>query len=353
MVIFYGNGAVAMEKIDFVLPWVDGQDPQWLAEKKRYVAAEADDENRDAYDDCRFRDFGLLRYWFRAVERFAPWVNRIFFVTCGQKPEWLDGSHPKLRLVDHRDYIPEEYLPTFNSNTIEWNLHRIADLSEHFVLFNDDLFLLRPVSPDFFFHNGLPVISCDLGIPTWLGWSNSSRVVINNVGALKRSMDINRLVWKNMGKFTDIRSLGFARAVKNIASFAVNRTVIPGTFGHLTHSHLKSTFEKIWRAQPHIMDMTSRSRFRSDYGVNHWLACSWNMMEGRFQPANEQRRGISVMLDEAELDGVCKAITGQSYPEICINDAGGREDMFRLFGEVAEAFEMLLGEKSSFEKTSA
>ncbi len=351
-VLFRINEEFAVEKIDFVLPWVDGGDPRWQEERKRWSSAEITEANRDADNDCRFRDFGLLRYWFRAVERFAPWVNRIYFVTCGQKPEWLDGTHPKLRLVDHRDYIPAEYLPTFNSNTIELNLHRLADLSEHFVLFNDDMFLLRPVAPDLFFRKGLPLIPCDLGIPRWLGWSTASRVVINNIGILKRSMDVERQVWKNMGKFTDVRALGVSRAVKNFTAFAVNRTVIPGTFGHLPLAHLKSTFEKIWSVQPRVMDMTSRSRFRSEYGVNHWMACGWNMFNGQSYPINERKLGISVVLNGAELDKVCKTIVGQKCSEICINDANSDEDIFQLFSEVKKAFGTLLPEKSSFEKNS-
>jgi hypothetical protein len=341
-----------MEKIDFVLPWVDGLDPKWQAEKKRYAPSDIADPGSDADDDCRFRDFGLLRYWFRAVERFAPWANKIFFVTCGQKPEWLDESHPKLRLVDHREYIPEEYLPTFNSNTIELNLHRLTDLSEQFVLFNDDMYLLRPMRPEDFFKKGLPVIPCDLAIPRWIGWGTPSRVILNNAGVLKRSMDVEHLVWKNMGKFTSVRHLGLLRALKNVISFAVNRMFIPGTFGHLPLPHLKSTFEEIWRVQPRIMDMTSRSKFRSDYGVNHWMACAWNMLKGRFHPVNEKRRGIAVTLTGPEVDRVCRAIVRQSCPEICINDAKTKEDIFGMFAETAKAFGTLLPERSSFEKNS-
>ena len=342
-----------MDKIDFVLLWVDDGDPQWQAEKRRYADSEiASAATGDANGDCRYRDYGLLKSWFRAVEKFAPWVNKIFFVTCGQKPEWLDESHPKLRLVDHRDYIPAEYLPTFHSNTIELNLHRIADLSEHFVLFNDDLFLLRPVRPDFFFRKGLPVIPCDLGIPRWLGCSNISRIAVNNSGVLKRNIDVERSVWKNIWKFADVHALGFARVCKNVMSFAVNRSVITGTFGHLTHSHLKSTFEEIWNSSPQIMDATSRSRFRGDNCVNHWLACSWNMISGNFYPANEKRRGLFVTVDAAHLDKICDTIRTQSLPEICLNDKGSIEEMERCFAKVSQAFDRLLPEKSSFEKNS-
>lgn len=340
------------EKIDFVLTWVDGSDPAWLAEKRRFDGGGADGPcaGGEANAECRYRDSGLLRYWFRAVEKFAPWVNRVFFVTCGQKPDWLDETNPKLRLVNHSEYIPADHLPTFHSDTIELNLHRLTDLSERFVLFNDDTFLLQPVTPDFFFRKGLPVIPCDLGIPRWIGCSNISRVVVNNAGVLKRGLDVERLVWKNILKFVDVRALGFGRAAKNAASFAVNRMWIPGTFGHLPMAHLKSTFEEIWRAQPTVMERTSRSRFRVDDGVNHWLAGAWNVVSGRFYPANEKRRGEFVTFDEKTLALVCGIVCRQSSPQLCLNDRGDDVTPGRCFEEIAKAFEGILPVRSSFEK---
>ena len=341
-----------MDKIDFVLPWVDGSDRAWLDLKRKYQASEAGVlcKDAEANSDIRYQDRGLLKYWFRAVERFAPWVNCVFFVTCGQKPDWLNEQNPKLRLVDHKEYIPSDYLPTFQSNTIELNLHRIPDLSEHFVLFNDDMVLLRPVSPDFFFRKGLPVLPCDLGIPRWLSCSNIGRIIINNCGILKQNMDVERMVWKHIGKYIDVRALGFARAAKNIASIAVNRTVIPGTFGHLPQAHLKSTFAGIWRTNPRIMETTSRNRFRSDDCVNHWLACAWNMISGKFYPANEKRRGLFVSISPKDIAQLCESISQQSFPLICWNDKEGTSELEQCFVDVSRAFDKLLPEKSSFEK---
>lgn len=341
-----------MEKIDFVLPWVDGGDIVWLEQKRKYETSDVNMArgDMDANADCRYRDYGLLKYWFRAVEQFAPWVNRIFFVTCGQKPNWLNDSNPKLRLVKHTDYIPAAYLPTFNSNTIELNLHRIPDLAEQFVLFNDDVFILRSITPEFFFRNGQPVIPCDLGIPKWLGCSNISRVALNNSGILKLNLDVERLVWKNIWKFIDVRKLGFARALKNLLSFSVNRQVIQGTFGHLAHAHLKSTFEEIWEKQPNVMERTSKYRFRTDDGVNHWLASGWNMISGKFYPANEKRRGEFLTLNEESATYVCNAIKQQSYPLLCLNDKGNTANLDKCFNEVARALGDVLPNKSSFEK---
>ena len=95
-----------------------------------------------------------MRYWFRGIEKFMPFVNKIFFVTWGHIPEWLNTDNEKLVIVNHRDYIPEKYLPTYNSNVIEMNFHRIKDLSECFVNFNDDMFITDYVTEDYFFKKG-------------------------------------------------------------------------------------------------------------------------------------------------------------------------------------------------------
>lgn len=339
------------EGIDFVLPWVDGGDPEWLARKREAEAREGTASDADANGECRFRDHGLLRYWFRAVERCAPWVRKVFFATCGQKPEWLDEGHPKLRLLDHREYIPAEWLPTFHSNAIELNLHRVPDLSERFVLFNDDVFLLRPREPRDFFRGGLPVVPCDLGVPRWLGSNNIGRVAVNNGGILKYSLDVDRLVWKHMGKFADPRALGAVRAAKNFAAFAVNRVYIPGCFGHLAQPHLKSTLEAVWKAQPKVLERTSRHRFRADDCVNHWLLSAWDMVTGRFHPANEKRLGEHLTLDERNTAEACGAIRRRKWPEVCLNDKGLRgEGGDRCYEALEAAFRDVFPEKSAFEK---
>ena len=347
-----GTKDTAMDKIDFVQTWVDGGDVAWRKSRGDYEA-QATDMSRtdaDANAESRYRDNGLLKYWFRAVEKFTPWVNRIFLVTCGQKPGWLNEECPRLCFVEHRDYIPAEWLPTFHSNTIELNLHRLAGLSERFVLFNDDIFPVRPLPPEFFFRGGLPVVSCDLGIPSWLGNSNISRIAINNCGVLKHNFDVEGCVWRNWRKFFDVAALGPVRAAKNFASIAVNRTMIQGCFGHIALPHLKSTIEEIWRVRPDVMERTSRHRFRADDCVNHWLAAAWNLAAGRFYPGNERRMGAHLALSAENLGNVTAAIRGQAYPQICLSDKYAEADMETCFRAVGEAFEELLPEKSAFEK---
>ena len=138
---------------DIVVLWVDGNDPLWLAEKKKYSPVAVDDSNAD----YRFRDNGLLKYWFRSIEQNLPWVRKIHFVTWGHLPAFLNVNNPKISIVRHRDYMPPEALPTFNACSIEVNLHRIEGLSDRFVFFNDDMYVLRPMNEaKFFSQTGLP-----------------------------------------------------------------------------------------------------------------------------------------------------------------------------------------------------
>src|SRR5699024_8846127 len=147
------RGTKMSEKIDFVLTWVDGNDPDWQKVKNQYTVKDLGD-NRD----IRFRDWDNLQFWFRGVENFTPWVNKVHFVTWGHIPKWLNINHPKLNIVYHHDYIPEKYLPTFSSHVIELNLHRIKGLSDRFVYFNDDTFITKTMKESDFFISGLP---CD------------------------------------------------------------------------------------------------------------------------------------------------------------------------------------------------
>lgn len=139
--------------IDVVYTWVDGTDPAWLRRKREAMETDAGTRmTEDAASDLRFVGHDELRHSLRSLEQYAPWVRQVYLVTDSQRPSWLREDHPRLTVVDHTDIAPEgTRLPTFNSQAIEANLHRIEGLSEHFLYLNDDVFLSSPVSPDLFF----------------------------------------------------------------------------------------------------------------------------------------------------------------------------------------------------------
>lgn len=136
--------------IDAVYLWVDGDDPAW--QQRKAAALGAGRVEPDAATDARFRDGGELRYALRSLAQYAPWLRRVFLVTDGQVPSWLDVDAPGLTLVDHRDIFGGDgALPTFNSHAIGARLHHIDGLAEHYLYLNDDVFFGRDVTPNLFF----------------------------------------------------------------------------------------------------------------------------------------------------------------------------------------------------------
>ena len=143
--------------IDAVYTWVDGADPRWIASKRQLEARLAGREfHPEANHEARFESKDELKFSLRSLEYFAPWFNKIYIVTAGQVPTWLNLGHPKIVIVDHEDiYDDPEHLPTFNSNSIISRLHHIPGLNEHFIYLNDDVMFGKPVRPqDFFLPNG-------------------------------------------------------------------------------------------------------------------------------------------------------------------------------------------------------
>lgn len=341
-----------METIDFVLTWVDGDDPVWLTEKNKYLGLTDDAaSSNDANSDCRYRaDHELLRFWFRSVEQFAPWVRKIHFITCGQKPKWLNESHPKLNLVNHKDFIPERFLPTFNSNTIELNLHRLQGLSEHFVLFNDDMYLLKDVQPFYFFKDGKPVLMTDLRYPRYVGYNNWSRFLFNDYCILNKSFDMRKSIWDNRRKWFNFGELGFKRARQNFLCYIANKTLPVGIYGHLALPHYKSTIQRLWDKYPMEMDGTCASRFRSNEQVNQYLLCAWNQAEGNFHPVLGSKLGKLMEICPENIVWIRNTIVNQSYSQVCLNDSPINQDPVYCSNVIKEAFQRIVPVKSSFEK---
>lgn len=143
--------------IDVVFSWVNGADEIWLNNYNYYAPLFKDKVALYAMDNARFEDHNELYYSVNAVLKFMPWVRKIFIITDHQTPAWLNETYQeKIQIVDHSEFIEQQYLPTFNSHVIEACLHRIPNLSEHFIYFNDDFFVAKPLKKIHFFQpNGL------------------------------------------------------------------------------------------------------------------------------------------------------------------------------------------------------
>ena len=144
-------------KIDLVYLWVDGDDPNWLERRSKYIE-QTDQTDKQSFCRGRLVENEELRYSLRSVDRFAPWINHIFIVTDRQVPKWLDKKNTKITIIDHLDILHKENLPVYNSNTIERAIHLIDGLSEHYIYANDDMMFGRELSPQYFFTSkGKPI----------------------------------------------------------------------------------------------------------------------------------------------------------------------------------------------------
>lgn len=329
------------DKIDFVILWVDGADPQWLEEKNKFSEKKAD--ITDSIN--RYRDMGTLKYWFRAVEKYTPWVNKIHFVTWGHIPQWLNTANPKLNIVKHEDFIPKEYLPTFNSNTIELNLFRIKELEEKFVLFNDDVFITNYLSPEFFFKNGLP---CDFWKENIFKTDDNffDHIVLNNLFVINKNFDKKKFIKNN---FSKVFNLKYGK--RNIRYLMLSHWKYFGGFDipHTTNAFLKNTFDEVWNKEYEILNRTSKSKFRSVFDVNQWMIHWWQMLKGNFTVKSNNKVGVYFDLkdDNTELFHCLKSNNSNI---VCINDSNLSLNFENASKELIKIFDEKFPEKSSFEK---
>ncbi|MCQ5202630.1 Stealth CR1 domain-containing protein [Mordavella massiliensis] len=333
------------QKIDFVLLWVDGNDPDWREEKNKYSVKKTSDNGSN-----RYREWDNLRYWFRGVEKFAPWVNKIHFVTCGHLPKWLNRTHPKLNIVAHKDYINEKYLPTFNSRAIEVNLQRIEGLSEKFVYFNDDTFVIRDIKPTDFFKNGVPRAACGFELLNIKYDKVFYDGMVNNLRIINRNFDAKEFIKHNFFKIFNLRY--DIKHIKSLLLLPWSLGFIPGFINpHLPNAYLKSVFEEVWEREPEILEVTSGHKFRDSADVNQYIFQYWQFMTGKFFPINSKRQGQFYYLGK-EFAQCCKAIQKQKYKIICINDdlQNLTEKEFLYYQQgINGSFEKILYEKSRFE----
>lgn len=331
------------EEIDFVVTWVDGSDPAWRAQKAQYDGSGNIDDREE-----RYRDWGLFRYWFRGVERFAPWVRKVHLVTWGHLPEWLDTKNPKLHIVRHEEYIPGEFLPTFNCNVLEIYLHKIPELSERFVYFNDDTHLVRPVEPAYFFRDGKP---CDMLAfqPVVANPKNPvmSYLYLNNSLVLCKYFNKKKNVKSQPGMYF---KLGYPPLyfLYNLLELAF--PLYTGFYTvHGPSPFCKATFEELWEKEEKLLTEMSANRFRSDRDVTQYLFREWQKLSGNFTPCNLQKSFRYYEISDRNED-FAKVLSGKKTKVVCINDghiSGGRE---RIGAQLADAFERILPGRCSFEK---
>lgn len=291
--------------MDAIITYVNGLDPVWQEQYARFVGGKALTK--------RYRDWGTLKYLLRGIEKHIPAIRNVFLVVSSksQVPDWVDSS--VLHIVEHKDIIPEQFLPTFNSTTIEMFLHRIPDLGEEFLYFNDDMFPVMDCTESDFFIDGKSAI----------GFKHH---LFANCGYKRRVRNSDRQARRVLG-------------VKSSPLFIRPQ--------HTCSPMVRSESEKIFAASEEIINKVA-SRLRTDDNFNQYLFLDYLYFQGRTIGGCISNKHLSPAVFKP--GQIRSYIDNPSRKMICINDVQmGEEEFERYRTEITDAFENHFPEKSRFE----
>ncbi|MBM6585533.1 sugar phosphotransferase [Pediococcus acidilactici] len=330
-------------KIDFVVSWVNSNDIEWQTRMNNQLKKMG--KKQLMIGEERYHDYGFFKYWFRSVEKYAPWVNHIFLVTDQQKPDFFK-ENDRVTVVDHSEFIPSEYLPTFSSSVIELFLNKIPGLSEKFVYFNDDMLLNNFVKPsDFFTAEGLPK---DAAVPSVLQpIGEFDYIPFNDILVLNRYFPKRKYFKKQWKKFMSLK-YGLSNLLKvlltvpfkNWSSFKIQ---------HIPYALRKEDYDLLHNyAEEEILN-TAKIHFRSDKDINIWLLLEIRFVLGLFEPRAIKIGGF-YDLDHSE--EAIEVIEKGKTSLICINDdskLSNLEDKIDIATSIIKALEEKFPYKSSVE----
>jgi hypothetical protein len=312
--------------IDAVITWVNDQDLDWRKAKEDRAKTVGRDIKRAAHSE-RFRNRDELKYCLRSIEQFAPFIRKIFLVTAGQVPEWLDTSHPQLQLIDHRDiFCHKTALPTFNSSAIETQLHHIDGLAEHFLYFNDDFFLGKLCKPqDFFLENGAIKY-----------FPSSQRATASDIDDSREEYlvaDRNaiRMVTEHFGR--------------------CGREIML----HVPYPSSKSLLTEMERRYQSAFDTCAGEPFRSARDIRPiaFMQYHYGFLTNRAVPSSIEHRYLALWKPtiQAQLDGLRRS---RKYKTFCINDVGVLPENEEMIEHAVRHFlENYFPLPSKFEKQSS
>ena len=263
-------------------------------------------------------------------------------------PKWLNINNPKLNIAKHSDFIPQKYLPTFSSRTIEFNLHRIKGLAERFVYFNDDMFLLKPVYMEDFFKDEKPIDMLALQ-PDVANVDDPTMpyIYLNNTMLLAKYFDKRSNIKKQPWAYFHI---GYPPMyfLYNVLELAFQR--FTGFYTVHGPSPLKkSTYQKLWELEPELLSDVCSHPFRHREDVSQYVLREYQKLSGDFVPRNTHKfcKYFNLKPENPEL---VKTITKQTAKCICINDSNFEIPYEHVKRELNDAFSKLFPQKSQFEK---
>lgn len=292
--------------MDIVITYVNGLDPLWQKDYEQYTNIPILEK--------RFRDWNTLRYLFRGIESNMPFIRKVFLVVSkdSQVPAWINRN--QVEIVLHKDIIPAEHLPTFNSNTIEMHLHFIKELDEQFLYFNDDMFPIALCEPTDFFRNGQIVIKFSKHF---------------------LALDMFKSICKNSNRLAR-EALG----LKPSCMFLRPQ--------HICSPMLKSLCKEVYeKEQNEITASLTRTRTAKNY--TQYLFLDYIYLKGMAINEKISKKHFSTAI--ASANAIKKFILHPTRKLMCVNDVRLSEKRYqKLHTTILNAFEKRFPKKSRFEK---
>ena len=340
-------------KIDFVLPWVDACDPKWIESKFKYQNV----NDEDNHTQTRFREMNTLKYVLRSIEKNAPWYNKIYLITTGHTPKWLDISHPKIELVTHDElFIDKSALPVFNSSAIEMNLVNIKGLTDNFIYLNDDTVIVKPVSKDRFFKDGKVVdffchgwiprgelFSKIKGIDTWVDSLNNNLKLINsdfNSGSLSKEMLYSH-------------SYSMKSKISNFMYKNLYRDLFWIAHWHHPQPYTKKTIESVYEKYKDEMITCSHNRFRSSKDFTQYIYRYWHLINGDFIPYKHNDGFVAKITSLKYLNETIDYLKNDTKINfVCFNDqmnSVSDEEFYKTTIVLEQYLQTIFSKKASFE----
>jgi len=295
------------EPVHVVFTWVNSRDPKFRELLRPYSLPQSQD-----LDEDRYRESGELRFALRSVHYNLPWVQRIFVVSNCARPAWLNEA--QVSWVDHAQILPGHALPTFNSHVIEAALHRISGLAEHFIYFNDDMFVNE---------------ACDAGqFFTSKGHSLAQLESFGSVDAYTPSTIPTDQIWQF--------------AARNGAELLERRFGKRPTqhHKHTPYALRKSVLEALVHEFASEFQLLEQQRFRSPQDLSptsflyHHYALALGAAEhGQATDLHVQRRNFHKLAR--------KVLTGRAGDFLCLNDGGSRDNLEAFDAFKTEAMQRL------------
>lgn len=291
--------------MDAVITYVDGSDPVWQKEYENFT--------KRPIITKRYRDWGTLRYVLRGIESKMPFIRNVYLVVShpSQVPQWADRD--ELKIVLHKDIIPQEFLPTFNSTAIEMFLHRIDGLDERYLYFNDDTIPVMDCSESDFY-DGDKII---------FGFSSH---ILSIDMYKKQCRNSDRIARKVAGRPASLR---FVRPQ------------------HICTPMIRSSCETLYKgAESEIRQ--SVTALRDAKNINQYAFLDYLYYSRRVINRRCSKKHFSLAVAGSEK--ICSFLRNPDRKLVCINDVEMSQEKFeKMSSEILSSLEALLPKKSRFE----